>query len=184
MTSIADPVVGSPGSALCTECGLCCTGALHNFAVLDPDEIDFARSIGLTLRIEGRPGFALPCPHLNQSTCTIYADRPKVCARYKCGLLERLEAGSTSFDAALATVAGAKELVDRAQSAMPDGMTIPAARALSNEPPTTGVNAGERTSEMRLRLAMMALNLFLDKHFKNDREGKQLSFETIANSQP
>ena len=40
----------SKGSQLCTQCGLCCTGALHHFAVLEPDELEFARELGLTLR--------------------------------------------------------------------------------------------------------------------------------------
>ena len=193
MPPMADPInssiaVTAPdialGSALCTACGLCCTGALHNFAVLEPEEIDFARGIGLTLRTEGRPGFALPCPFLQNSCCTIYADRPKVCARYKCGLLENLEAGSTRLDAALATVAAAKQLLSRAQSMMADGMTIPAARALSRELPIATVDAGARTADMKLRLAMTALSLFLDKYFKNSREGKLLTLEVIADQRP
>lgn len=184
MTSSADPVGASIGSALCTECGLCCTGALHDFAVLEPEEIDVARGMGLTLRAEGRPGFALPCRFLQQSCCTIYADRPKVCARYKCGLLEKVEAGSTSLDAALATVASAKQFVLRALLTMPAGMTIPAARALSRAPPIATVEAGARTADMQLRLAMTALSLFLDKFFKNSREGKLLTLETIADRRP
>ena len=167
------------GSTLCTACGLCCTGALHNFAVLEPEEIDFARGIGLTLRTEGRPGFALPCPYLQNSSCTIYADRPKVCARYKCGLLDRFEAGEVTLAAAIAIVGDAKELVDRVQAVMPEGMTIPAARALCDAPPTTAGDAGERASGMRMRLVITALNLFLDKNFKNTREGKFLSLETV-----
>lgn len=180
MPSIADPIDRSLGSALCTECGLCCTGALHNFAVLDDDEVGHAASIGMTLRTEGRPGFALPCPFLEDSCCTIYAARPRVCARYKCGLLENLEAGSTSLNAALATVAAAKDLVGRAQSLMPAAMSIPAARALSRQPPVSPIDAGERAAEMKLRLAMTALSLFLDKFFKNNREAKLLTLETIT----
>ena len=180
----AVPVEGSLGSTLCTECGLCCTGALHNFAVLEDEEMDFARGIGLTLRTEGRSGFALPCPFLNESKCSIYTCRPKVCARYKCGLLENLEAGSTTLDAALAKVATAKELVTRAQFMMPDTMTLPAARMLTNQPPTAEIDAVERTAKMGLRLAMTALSLFLDKHFKNSREGKLLTLETIGAARP
>lgn len=179
MPSIADPIDRSPGSALCTECGLCCTGALHNFAVLDDDEVEPAARIGLTLRTDGRPGFALPCPYLQNSCCTIYAARPKVCARYKCGLLENLEAGATPLDAALATVAAAKELVGRAHSLMPGGMTIPAARVLSSQPPVAPIDPGARAADMKLRLAMTALSLFLDKFFRNSREGKLLTLETI-----
>ena len=176
---MADPIDVSLGSALCTECGLCCNGALHGFAVLDDDEIATAGLIGLMLRAEGRPGFALPCPFLQNSSCTIYADRPKVCARYKCGLLARFEAEEVTLAAAIATVGNAKELVDRVRAAMPGGMTIPAARALCDAPPTTAGDAGELASGMRMRLVVTALNLFLDKNFKNAREGKFLSLETV-----
>ena len=67
---------------------------------------------------------------------------------------------------------------------MPDGMTIPTARALSRQPPIAQVDTGARTAEMKLRLAMTALNLFLDKYFKNSREGKLLTLETIADVRP
>lgn len=167
------------GSTLCTACGLCCNGALHGFAVLDDDEIETAGLIGHKLRADGRPGFALPCPFLQNSSCTIYADRPKVCARYKCGLLDRFEAGEVTLAAAITIVGGAKKLVDRVRAVMPEGMTIPAARALCDAPPTTAGDAGERASGMRLRLVITALNLFLDKNFKNAREGKFLSLETV-----
>lgn len=188
MPPMADPInssiaVTAPeialGSALCTECGLCCNGALHGFAVLDDDEIKTAGRIGLTLRAEGRPGFVLPCPFLQNSSCTIYAERPKVCARYKCGLLDRFEAGEVTLAAAIAVVGGAKELIGRVRAVMPEGMTIPTARALCDAPPTTAGDAGERASGMTMRLAITALNLFLDKNFKNDREGKFLSLETV-----
>src|SRR5688500_2967630 len=77
----------SLGSALCTQCGLCCTGALHKAAVLDPDEIADARALGLPILDREKPGFALPCPRLDGTVCTIYASRPRVCGRYKCQLL-------------------------------------------------------------------------------------------------
>ena len=182
--SIAEPADVSLGSSLCTKCGLCCTGALHNFAVLDPDEIDYARSIGLTLRTEGRPGFSLPCPKRSGSCCSIYIDRPKVCSRYKCALLKRLDAGSVGFDAAATTVAEARRLFDNVHSLLPEGMTIPVARAMYEAPPTTSFDADVRASEMRLRLAITALSLFLDRHFRKSSEQNLLAFEAIADQRP
>src|SRR5688572_4233724 len=61
----------SLGSALCTQCGLCCTGALHDAAVLDPDEIADARALGLPVLDAEKPKFALPCPRLDGTVCTI-----------------------------------------------------------------------------------------------------------------
>ncbi len=184
MTSSADPVAPWPGSALCTECGLCCTGALHDYAVLDPDEVDYARSIGMTLRTEGRPGFALPCPKLSGSCCSIYADRPKVCRRFRCGLLERLDNGLIDGAAAAAIVVEAKQYFAAVEAQMPDGMTIPVARALSKSPPAPGLDADGRKSEMRLRLAVTALSLILDRHFRSSSEGKLLKLETIGDALP
>ena len=119
MPSVADPLDVAVSTALCTQCGLCCTGALHNFAVLDPDEVDYARSIGMTLRTDGRPGFALPCPQLSGTCCSIYADRPKVCSRFRCALLKRVEDGSVDAQAATAIVAEARRLFDGVHAQLP-----------------------------------------------------------------
>lgn len=183
MSSIADPVDDALASSLCTQCGLCCTGALHNFAVLDPDEIDFARSIGMTLRTNGRPGFALPCPKLSGSCCSIYLERPKVCSRFQCALLERLNAGSIEFQAATAIVAEARKFTGSVVEHLPPGMTIPAARDLNEAREASSV-AADPPFEMRLRLAITALSLFLDQHFRKSSEGPLLSLESIADDRP
>ena len=171
----------SLGGALCTQCGLCCNGALHPFAKLEPDEVDYASSIGLAIRTVGRPGFALPCPMLRDSKCTIYGSRPKVCARYKCQLLQDLEAGSVSIEGAIDKVSTAKELVRRAEEVLPIEMTLPGARALI---PGFGPGPSRSPAQMPLTLAITALSLYLDKHFKHSREVKMLSLETIADEQP
>ncbi len=78
------------GVRLCTSCGLCCAGALHDTAALDEDEQDAARALGLPLAGDD---FALPCPRLAGTRCTVLAERPRVCGRYRCGLLQEVEAG-------------------------------------------------------------------------------------------
>ena len=183
-SSIAEPADVSLGSSLCTECGLCCTGALHNFAVLEPEETDIARGMGFTLRTVGKPGFALPCPKLNGTYCSIYGERPKVCKRYRCALLNGLEDGSIGFDDAATAVAGARRLFDQVHSLLPDGMTIPMARAEFEAPPSVGNAAGNRSSNMRLKLAITALSLFLDRHFRKSSEQNLLAFEAIADQRP
>lgn len=163
----------SVGSALCTQCGLCCTGALHNAAVLDPDEIEAARALGLPVLDREKPGFALPCPRLDGTICTIYGSRPSVCGRYKCQLLQDLEGGAVELDEALGKVGIAKALRREAEEAMPEGMTLPQARklvhvALANH--ADGTAAGDGDMELVLRTA--AFNLYLDKHFRNSRDGR------------
>ena len=176
-----DPSLGV-GSRLCIQCGLCCTGALHNYAVLDPEEISLARSLGLTLRTEGRPGFSLPCPRLDGCKCSIYENRPKVCGRYKCQLLENVEAGLTDFDSAIAKVRAAKELVEEVTAVMPAGMTLPEAREMVRREPSADGDCPE-PKDMPLKLAITALSFYLDRHFRNSREGKILSVVPIAEEQ-
>jgi len=173
------------GSRLCTQCGLCCTGALHNYAVLQPGEVEFARGLGLAIRTEGKPGFALPCPRLVNSKCSIYENRPKVCGKYKCQLLENLEAGTTELDTALGKVLTAKELVARVGSAMPSEMTLPNARERAKVTILAEADASpaEPSPDMPLRLAVTALSLYLDKYFRNTSEGKMLSLESVAEEQ-
>lgn len=183
MSSVEVQIDGSASTALCTQCGLCCTGALHDFAVLEPGEIDDARAIGLTIRTEGRPGFALPCPKLSSSCCSIYGERPKVCGRYQCALLERVIAGSIDLEAAALLVAEARKLTGSVVEHLPPGMTIPAARDLNEAREASSV-AADPPFEMRLRLAITALSLFLDQHFRKSSEGPLLSLESIADDRP
>ena len=171
----------SLGSALCTQCGLCCTGALHNAAVLDPDEIAAARALGLPVLDRDKPGFALPCPRLDGTICTIYGSRPRVCGRYKCQLLQDLEAGAVDLDEALDKVGVAKGLRREAESAMPAGMTLPEARKLAQMAPKT--HAGDAATgheSAQLKLRSTALNLYIDRYFRNAQDGQVLEFTRLG----
>ena len=183
MSSPVAEIEGERSTALCTQCGLCCTGALHDHAVLDPDEVERARALGLTLRTEGRPGFALPCPKLSGTCCSIYGERPRVCARFECALLERVNAGSIDPEVAASLVAEARRLAGSVVEHLPPGMTIPAARD-QNERQGVGGPAAGPPLEMRLRLAITALSLFLDRHFRKTSEGPLLWLEPIAHDRP
>ena len=170
----------SIGSALCTQCGLCCTGALHNAAVLEPGEIAGARAIGLPVLDRAKPGFSLPCPMLKGATCTIYGDRPKVCARYKCQLLQEVESGREPLQDALEKVRVATGLVSNAQAAMPSGTTLPEARKEAIGDQTPGLQGEMSVSDrMQLKLRTIALNLYLDKYFRNDRDKKALELTLV-----
>jgi Fe-S-cluster containining protein len=178
-----DPTVAretpSIGSQLCTECGLCCTGALHDRAVLEPEELEFASDLGLEVQTEGRLAFALPCKYLQGCACTIYANRPKVCARYQCQLLDDLQQANISLDTALEHVRVAKRMCDDVRSLLPAGMNLPEARRLLHEPPGALPDVSGRSAEMPLRLALTTLCLYLDKHFKHSRESKLLTMTSV-----
>lgn len=173
----------SLGSALCTECGLCCTGAIHDSAALDSDEIEAAKALGLPVRDNEKPTFALPCPHLKGTMCSIYGSRPRACHRYKCQLLMDLEADDIDFDDALGKVVTAKALRRQAEMVMPEGMTLPQGRALAIALPSAPAGAADsagRRSEMQLKLHTTALNLYLDKHFRNARDRKAFELNLVG----
>ena len=84
----------SVGSQLCTQCGLCCTGALHDTASAEPEEVEALRNHGMQVITGEKLGFSLPCPQLKGTSCGIYKDRPHVCSRYRCQLLRDVEGGN------------------------------------------------------------------------------------------
>lgn len=151
----------NPSTILCTNCGLCCTGALHRDALLYPDEVDRARAQGLDVTAGDRPAFALPCPKLAGTSCSIFASRPRVCGGYKCQLLLNLEDGTTTLENAQATVGLAHDLIEQAR--------------------TVGPPSGEsEVAANRLRLNRTALAHYLDKYFMNSADRKILEMTVVS----
>jgi hypothetical protein len=158
-------------------------GALHKAAVLDADEIPSAQALGLPVLDRDKPGFALPCPRLEGAVCTIYGQRPRVCSRYKCQLLQDTEAGQVSLPEAVAKVAIAKELLDEVEAVLPRGMSLTEAKALAgSEPPGTGAaeTAVGARDLLALKLRVTGLMHYLDKNFRNSKEGKILGSTLIG----
>ena len=172
-------VVENLGSKLCTRCGLCCAGAIHNAAVLDEDEIPAARAMRLPVLDSEKPLFALPCPKLKNDCCTIYATRPRVCARYKCQLLQDLEAGAVALPEALDRVRTAKALFEQLKDAMPAGMTFQQTRRLALDATASPAGVDART-RMLVRLRSTALQLYLDKHFRNSDDNRLFELKAIG----
>lgn len=114
---------------LCLTCGLCCDGTLFPHAPLEPDEIDHAAAVGMTLcGYFGRDGFSLPCPHLAGTVCTIYENRPSVCGSYSCGTLKALERGAIGRVEADRRVTLARLAERHARSALAAEYTLENAR--------------------------------------------------------
>src|SRR5262252_3993404 len=100
---------------LCPNCGLCCDSTL--FADVELRAADDARQLeklGLTLfqKTKTKTAFVQPCACFDGKFCTIYADRPKRCRLFECGLLKRVKAGEMTSDAALKKIAAAKKQVE------------------------------------------------------------------------
>lgn len=152
----------SPATALCTSCGLCCDGFLHGHVVLEPNEVERAKALGLPLLTDGRCGFSQPCPKLVECCCSIYDVRPSACSGYECRLLEKLVSGDVTLDAALQTVVQARAMADIFEA---DRIGPPAA-----DPREAAEQVLRRTT----------FRLFLDRHFRNDRDGPMVMQEKVA----
>lgn len=163
-------------STLCTACGLCCMGALHKAAALQPGEIPGARAIGLPVLPE-RPAFSLPCPHFTGSACAIYEQRPRACVNYRCQQLKDLDAGITDLDGALVHVRAAKAMMEALQALLPEALRRHSARSLLADEATLAreLSGLPQRQRMELRLMLTALQLYFDKHFRGDKEEKALA---------
>jgi uncharacterized protein len=103
-------------SQLCPNCGLCCDSTL--FADVELRAGDDAKRLailGLTLEKKGRGklAFAQPCACFDGKLCGIYADRPKRCRTFECGLLKKVEADEMTVGAALKKISEAKKRAEK-----------------------------------------------------------------------
>jgi Fe-S-cluster containining protein len=100
---------------LCPNCGLCCNGVLFADVELragdDPGRL---AELGLTLGMKGsKLAFAQPCACFDGKLCGIYADRPRRCRTFECGLLKRVEDGQLKAADALKTIAATKRQAEK-----------------------------------------------------------------------
>jgi uncharacterized protein len=100
---------------LCPNCGLCCNGVLFaDVELRKGDDPGRLAELGLALGMKGsKLAFAQPCTCFDGKLCTIYADRPKRCRTFECGLLKRVQEGELDADAALKTIAQTKRQVEK-----------------------------------------------------------------------
>lgn len=154
---------------LCTRCGLCCDGTVFENAKAYPEDLPGLARHGLALDTASeRPAFVLPCAKLAEATCTIYAERFVTCRRFRCKLLQSVEAGETTVAEGLTKIATARSLIAAVE---------PAARMARHRRALAVQTAGwkavadpvERATTARRYLAIVALERHLDAHFRKDR---------------
>lgn len=94
-------------SQLCPACGLCCNGVLFGDVELQrEDDRNRLKSLGVDLfRKSRKTAFSQPCSCFDGNLCGIYADRPKQCRAFECGLIKRVSAGKLTTGAALKVIA-------------------------------------------------------------------------------
>lgn len=99
-------------NAVCMICGLCCDGTLFGSVGVTGSERARLERVGL--RVVDRDGallMPLRCSALGGSHCTVYADRPDMCARYECSLRKDVVRGATTEIEARASVLRMKDLL-------------------------------------------------------------------------
>jgi len=101
----------------CVVCGLCCDGSLFSHGHLHYTEtatpqITAWRTAGMRINPEGTLWrFELPCHALRGCLCSIYAERPRLCAVFRCKLLEAWEDAQLSDQAAETHVSAIKQQI-------------------------------------------------------------------------
>ncbi|MCE7992562.1 MAG: YkgJ family cysteine cluster protein [Roseivirga sp.] len=97
-------------SDLCLKCGICCDGTAFGQAVLENKDLNTATQQISLLDKEGKRILKLPCQALSDCSCTIYANRPKVCATYECILLKQYINGKVTESIAHQTIHRVKSI--------------------------------------------------------------------------
>jgi hypothetical protein len=96
---------------LCPNCGLCCDSTLFADVELragdDPQRL---AKFGLTVwqKTKTKLAFAQPCAGFDGQFCKLYAERPKRCQLFECGLLQRVNRGELAAGLALKRIQAAK----------------------------------------------------------------------------
>jgi Fe-S-cluster containining protein len=112
----------APSSPVCEECGLCCNGSFFAQFTLEPEEVGRINKIGLPIvDHDGRKVIKLGCTRYTGTGCGIYEDRPKVCALYRCRLLNDVDDGTVTRDEASMKIARLKALAQKLKAWLPVG---------------------------------------------------------------
>jgi Fe-S-cluster containining protein len=156
-----------PLSTLCQRCGLCCDGNLFATVPLRRAEVAPLRRLKLQVleRADGTPELAQRCTALEGRCCTVYAERPEACRRYRCYLLTALAEGEVSLDEAIAVVDGAHERIRAVEAALgPAGADAPPSvmqRARHANLPENGGPLPRPAHDV-----WEQAKLYLDRHFR------------------
>ena len=160
--------------ALCTACGLCCSGAIFNQLKLHGPELQEAFMFGMNVVVdENGPGLSFPCTKLDDTRCMVYDRRPHGCRHYACELLKGVEAGAIPLAAGLEKVAAARA-AHVALLEVLDGETIPAFRTRRAD---AWFDRGEVLPPSPALDRLLALDHILDEHFRRPEQNMTKPFE-------
>ncbi|MBZ4336259.1 YkgJ family cysteine cluster protein [Corallococcus sp. AS-1-12] len=150
-------------STLCLHCGMCCDGTLFTQVPLQPAEAEALRQRGLSLAVKEDGAVVLPqrCAALEGLCCTVYAERPEACRRYRCQLFNALAEGEVSLEEAKGVVETAHAKVDAVVGGVgsAEGGRGPAMRQAR-------VAAASLTLAPETRESLARAEVYLDQHFR------------------
>lgn len=101
----------SPIDHLCPQCGLCCDSTLFaDVELRASDDVRRLAQSGIKTwpKTKTRQAFSQPCACFDGRLCKVYAERPKRCRLFACGLLKRVDSGEMTAAAALKKIAQAR----------------------------------------------------------------------------
>jgi Fe-S-cluster containining protein len=105
---------------------------LHDLVPLDDDELERAARLRLPLYESPlRLAFRLPCPRLEDRRCTVYAERPRTCATYRCAVLQAYGRGEIDEPTALSRIERVREQTSVVAAHAPGPSRAEAQRELS-----------------------------------------------------
>jgi hypothetical protein len=141
----------------------------------------------LGMKVERRPDYLVflqPCTMLEGTRCTIYEQRPGVCAGYRCTLLKRFDAGEIAIGDALLLVEQARGLLETVQNELDAGesfrdLTMAWRAQIGGRVPATSP-AADRARRMPAFMALALLNRFVDRYFRSKGETLLVSPERAA----
>lgn len=174
-------IAADPQGSICTDCAMCCNGALFDWVRAPADELARLPAAAFTAREDSKGGgFAQPCPLLEDNLCSAYALRPGGCRKFECNLLRRHNAGAVSREEALEVIASARQLLGGVRDLLAPGESLPAARARWKQWFADRANreaAPEAPGQAAFLLRMTMLNRFLDRHFRKDSKKQMMEVD-------
>ena len=163
-------------SDLCVSCGMCCDGTFLDWApVLPDDDLRGLQRVGHPVQQSDERGdhFALPCPALVDTCCTVYGHRPSICSTYRCALLEAFARDDVDGPAALGIIESTLEVRDRVRIGIARRLDSSVPRSLSSAyAALTALHDGSadpvaaRRADADLLLDVALLRRLLSRHFE------------------
>jgi hypothetical protein len=106
---------------------MCCGGRVFGYVkITGSNSTTFLESAGFGLEKDdtGNSYFSQPCVAHRANCCTVYENRPRVCAKFHCKLLDNYLAGEIGFDLAIKVVEECKQLASELEKSEYYGATF------------------------------------------------------------